>query len=121
MADFALSKNNIGPFPKETTCSSGIDRFTNKGLGTRPIPLTLQELLDSVGAVEGVPLGFGEPAALACVRILNMDSLAGLGTTVGEEIALWRDGHPAALLEGIKCTYLLAGLGVPQPGRTEIL
>jgi len=65
-----------------------------------------------------MPLGVGDPAALACVRILNMENLACLGSAVGEEIALRRDGNPAALVEVIKDADRVAGLGIPQPGRT---
>jgi len=70
--------------------------------------------------VEGLPLGFGDPADLACGRILNIEKLGGLGSAIGEEIPLRHDSHPAAVLEKIKGADRAICLDVPQPGRIVI-
>jgi len=116
-SSFLLAGAERRPLSKRGFLFIWCQRGAHRGRRTCSLRLTLQNLLHQVGAVEGLPLGVGDPAALACVRTFNKN-LAGLGSAVGEEITLRRDSNPAALLEGIKDTDRVAGLGVPQPGRT---
>ena len=116
-SSFLLAGAERRPLSKRGFLFIWCQRGAHRGRRTCSLRLTLQNLLHQVGAVEGLPLGVGDPAALACVRTFNKN-LAGLGSAVGEEITLRRDSNPAALLEGIKDTDRVAGLGVPQSGRT---
>ena len=117
-SSFLLAGAERRPLSKRGLLVIWCQRGAHRGRRTCSLRLTLQNLLHQVGAVEGLPLGFGDPAALACGRIFDLEKLLRLGATVREEITLRRDSNPAALLEGIKDADQVAGLVVPQSGRT---